>query len=83
MRIRDVSITRSLLHVGAWQFHIEINDNRFTGYFEDFGGFVTMVSECAKFFAIRHGLLRVKDANLTRKVAPGDGKTILPGDKGQ
>ena len=59
---------------------MEINGNRFEGFFDDFGGFITMVSECAKFFAIRHGLLRVKDAGLTRKVMPGDGTRVLPGD---
>jgi hypothetical protein len=62
---------------------MEINDNKFTGYFEDFGGFITMVTECAKFFAIRHNLLRVKDAGLTRQVVPGDGRVTLPGDKVQ
>jgi hypothetical protein len=80
MRITDCSIKRSMA-VSAWVFEIEIGQSRFTGYFDDFGGFITMVSECAKFFAIRHGLLRVKDAGLTRPVLPGDGRTVLPGDK--
>lgn len=83
MRITDCSIARSLAHINAWVFVIEINDNKFTGYFEDFGGFITMVTECAKFFAIRAGKLRVKDANLSRPVMPGDGRTVLPGDKAQ
>lgn len=82
MRITDVSITRSLAHVNAWVFQVEIGENKFTGYFEDFGGFITMVTECAKFFAIRAGKLRVKDAGLTRPVMPGDAAgRILPGDK--
>ena len=83
MRITDCSITRSLAHVSAWVFVIEIGDNKFTGYFGDFGSFITMVTECAKFFAIRAGKLRVKDANLSRPVMPGDGRTVLPGDKAQ
>lgn len=83
MKITDCSITRSLAHVSAWVFVIEINDNKFTGYFDDFGGFITMVTECAKFFAIRAGKLRVKDAGLTRQVIPGDGRIVLPGDKAQ
>lgn len=83
MRITDCSLSRSLAHLSAWVFTIEINGNKFTGYFEDFGGFITMVTECAKFFAIRAGKLRVKDAGLTRPVMPGDGKIILPGDTAQ
>lgn len=83
MRISDISLTRSLAHADAWVFHIEIADNKFTGYFNDFGGFITMVTECAKFFAIRAGKLRVKDAGMTRPVVPGDGRSVLPGDKAQ
>jgi hypothetical protein len=43
-----------------------------------------MVTECAKFFAIRAGKLRVKDAKLTRPTLPG-GFDInpLPGDRPQ
>lgn len=83
MKISDVSITRSLAHANAWVFAIEIGENKFTGYFNDFGGFITMVTECAKYFAIRHNLLRVKDAGMTRPMMPGDGQTVLPGDKAQ
>jgi hypothetical protein len=71
MRITDISIERSLVDVGTWKFELEINACRFTGYFADFGGFITMIAEATKFFAIRAGKLRVKDANLTRAVAPG------------
>jgi hypothetical protein len=82
MRISDVSIARSLVHVGAWQFVMEINGCRFTGFFDDFGGFITMVTECAKFYAIRAGKLRVKDAGLTRPTAPGGFDVErLPGDR--
>lgn len=82
MRITDCAITRSLAHGDAWLFMIEINDNKFTGYFNDFGGFITMVTECAKFMAIRAGKLRVKDAGLSLPVAPGNSQgVVLPGDK--
>lgn len=83
MLIRDVSIQRSLAHVNAWIFMIEIGDNKFTGYFDqNFGSFITMVTECAKFFAIRAGKLRVRDAGLTRPVVPGDEQgRVLPGDR--
>jgi hypothetical protein len=82
MHITDCTITRSLAHVNAWVFTIEVNDNKFTGYFNDFGGFITMVTECAKFMAVRAGKLRVKDAGFTRQVMPGDAQgKPLPGDK--
>jgi hypothetical protein len=82
MRITDCSLTRSLVHLNAWKFEVEINDCKYTGFFEDFGGFITMVTECAKFFAIRAGKLRVKDAGLSRDVAPGGfGFEALPGDR--
>lgn len=81
MRIRDIGIERSVLDVGSWKLHVAIGDNQFSGYFSDFGGFITAVSECAKFFAVRNGLLRVKDAGLTRAVEPGDGRLVLPGDR--
>ena len=68
MKIQDVSIQRSVTMVGAWQFHMEVGGNKFTGYFDDFGGFITMVTECAKFFAIKAGKLRPRDAGLTREV---------------
>ncbi len=84
MRITDVAIQRSLAHNSAWLFMIEINDNKFTGYFDDFGGFITMVTECAKFMAVRAGKLRVKDAGFTRPVAPGNSQgQVLPGDRAQ
>ena len=72
------------MHVHAWKFEMEINENKFSGYFEDFGGFLTMVKECAKFFAIRAGLLRVRDAGMTRLVLPGGHEgPPLPGDRAQ
>lgn len=84
MQITDISIGRSLMHVRAWKFEIEITENKFTGYFEDFGSFITMITECAKFFAIRAGKLRVRDAGLTRAVMPGDSEGhVLPGDRAE
>lgn len=81
MRIQNILIQKSPMHDRAWAMHIEINDCKFSGYFDDFGGFITAVTEAARFFAIRAGKLRVKDANLTRQVVPGDGRVVLPGDK--
>ncbi|KAF7958223.1 hypothetical protein AWV80_01240 [Cupriavidus sp. UYMU48A] len=82
MRITHISV-RPAATVAGWLLEIEINQNRFTGAFDDFGGFITAVTEAAKFFAVRMGKLRVRDANLTRQVVPGDGSTVLPGDRTQ
>jgi len=79
MRIQNILVQKSPVHERAWAMHIEINDCKFTGYFDDFGGFITAVGEAAKYFAVRAGKLRVKDANLTRTVVPGN----LPGDRVQ
>ncbi|MCX4154983.1 MULTISPECIES: hypothetical protein [Paraburkholderia] len=83
MKISHIAIERSLLDVGAWKFELEINQCRFEGHFDDFGGFITMITEAAKFFSVRAGLLRVTDARFTREVAPGrmGDEMILPGDK--
>jgi hypothetical protein len=81
MKITECSMEKSMVMAGSWRFIMEISGNRFEGFFDDFGGFLTMVKECAKFFAIRNGLLRVKDAGLTRKVVPGNGRVVLPGDE--
>lgn len=81
MHITHISV-RPAATVQGWLLEIEINSCRFTGAFDDFGGFITAVTECAKYFAVRAGKLRVKDANLTRAVVPGDGSArALPGDK--
>lgn len=81
MKITHISIEKSYLDRAAWKLELEVNGCKFTGFFDDFGGFLTAVTEATKFFAIRAGKLRVKDANLTRPVVPGDGRAILPGDK--
>lgn len=84
MRIQNILIQKSPVHDHAWVMHIEVNDCKFSGYFDNFGGFITAVTEAAKFFAVRAGKLRVKDANLTRVVVPGDGRAnVLPGDRAQ
>lgn len=72
MRIDDIFIRKSPVHERAWTFHIEMTGYKFTGYFEDWGGFLTMVQECAVFFAVRWGKLKHKDAkaHMTREVAP-------------
>lgn len=83
MKITHIAIAPSVLAVGTYKFELEINQCKFEGHFEDFGGFITMITEAAKFFSVRAGLLRVKDAKFTREVMPGrmGDEMILPGDK--
>lgn len=82
MRITACVMSRSIVMPGAWQFEIEVNGCKFTGMFDDFGGFVTMVTECAKFFAVRAGKLRAVDAKLTRPIVPGAmNGSVLPNDR--
>ena len=82
LRLTDIRIDRVATMPGARSLYIEWGDLKFTGYFDDFGGFITAVGEAAKFYAVRAGLLRAKDARATRDIAPGrtDG-VILPGDR--
>lgn len=82
MRIDDVTLARSYVVPNAWVFKMEINGFKFEGTFENnLGSFVTMVTEMGKWFAVKHNLLRARDAGLTRPVMPGDGRTVLPGDR--
>lgn len=72
MIIDNIELRRSTLHQRAWAFHIEMTGYKFTGYFEDWGGFLTMIQECATFFAVRWGKVKLKDVkrHMTREVAP-------------
>lgn len=83
MKISHIAILPSILDKSAYKFELEINQCRFEGHFDDFGGFITMITEAAKFFSVRAGLLRVKDARFTREVEPGrmGDQLVLPGDK--
>lgn len=73
MKIEDISIEKSLTHERAWILRGEIQGLKFTGYFDDFGGFLTAVQEMGTFFAHRLGKLSHTEAqrHLTRNVAPG------------
>lgn len=81
LQFSDISITRSYVTPGAYVLQVECNGCRYTGEFVDFGAFLMSVTEMTKFFAVRAGHLRVKDAGLTRQVKLGtmDNK-VLPGD---
>jgi hypothetical protein len=79
MNIKNISITRALT-LDGWKLEIEVGAFQYTGVFEDMQTFIMAVSEAVKFFAVRHNLLRAKDAGLSRVILPGDGKTVLPGD---
>lgn len=73
-KIDDISLTRSHVSVGGharpFVFHIEMSGYKFTGYFDTWPGFLTMVAECGTFFAYKWGKKTRVAANsvLTRKV---------------
>ncbi len=83
MKITHIAITPSVLDRSAYKFELEINQCKFEGHFDDFGGFITMIAEAARFFSVRAGLMRVKDARFTREVLPGrmGDEMVLPGDR--
>jgi hypothetical protein len=84
LKLTDIRIERVATMPGARSLVMEWGDLKFTGYFDDMGGFITAVGEAARFYAVRNGLLRSKDARFTREVQAGrmDG-LVLPGDKRQ
>lgn len=83
MKIQNISIEKSALEAGVYRLAIQVNDCEFQGYFGDFGGFISAVTEATKFFAVRAGLLRVRDAGFTRDVMPGrmGDEMLLPGER--
>jgi hypothetical protein len=67
----DISIAPSrLASAGKWKMQIEVSGFRYTGFFSDFGGFLTAVTDAAQFFAVRTGRMKLKDAKTTRPLAP-------------
>lgn len=70
MIIDNIVLERSPVHaVGIYVLHIEAGGNKFSGYFEaNIPSFVTCVTDAAKYFAVRHGLLKNKDARATREI---------------
>lgn len=75
MHLTDISITKSLV-MKAWVMEVTMmtpqGEMKSTQHFDDFGGFLTAVKECAVFFAVRLGKLDAADANknvLTRAVS--------------
>lgn len=72
MRIDDIIVRKSPVHDRAWVLHVEMTGYKFTGYFEDWGGFLTAVQECATFFAVKWGKAKLKDVqrHMTRQVEP-------------
>lgn len=72
MRIDDIVLKKSPVHERAWVLHVEMTGYKFSGYFDDWGGFLTAVTECATFFAVRWGKAKLNDSKrfMTRDVAP-------------
>lgn len=76
LRLNNISVGPALLG-GVGDFKLYINartqhgDLEFTGYFNDFGGFLTAVKDAAVFYTARLGRIPAKDANeklLTRPI---------------
>lgn len=63
MKIDDIDISRSLVCPGSWIFNLEMSGCKFTGQFDNWGGFLTMIQECAMFFAVRWGKMEKEQAN--------------------
>lgn len=76
LRLNDIWIKRSpLVGTGDFCLHIDARtqhgDLQFSGYFNDFGGFMTAVKDAGVFFATRMGRIPAESANrtlLTRQV---------------
>lgn len=76
LRLNSISVGPSLV-AGVGDFKLYINartqhgDIEFTGYFNDFGGFLAAVKDAAVFYTARMGRIPAKDANqnlLTRPI---------------
>lgn len=72
IKLDDIRIAPSPVHdKGVWVLHIEMGGMKFSGYFDSFPGFLTAVQDCGKYYAVRLGKMRAKDAEATRDIAPG------------
>ena len=75
LRLNDIQIRRALL-AGTGDFVLEIDartqhgDVKFTGYFDDFGGFLTAVKEAAVFFTSRLGRIPPGEATVKPHESP-------------
>lgn len=76
LRLNDIMIRRSpIAGTGSFVLHIDAKtqhgDLKFSGYFDDFGGFLTAVKDAAVFYTARMGRIPAGDANaklLTRPI---------------
>lgn len=69
MKIDNILIQRSPVHDrGVFVLHIEVRGDKFTGYFEDMPGFLTAVTDAAKYFMVRLGRISSKQAAATRDI---------------
>lgn len=79
MHLDTFTIGRSIL---GWKIEATCNGCSSTLDFDDFGGYLMAITDMVKFFGVRAGAIRAKDANLTLKVVPGAmDNTLLPGEK--
>lgn len=74
VKIDDLILKRSPIKIdhmhNPWVFHIEIGGYKFTGYFDSWPGFLTMIGEAGTFFAYKWGKLKKEEAqrNVSRKL---------------
>lgn len=75
MKIDNILIQRSPVHdKGVFVLHVEMIGFKFTGYFDDMPGFLTAVTDAAKFFAVRMGRISNAQARATREIADNGNK---------
>lgn len=75
LRLNDIWIKRAAVTgVGDFCLHIDARtqhgDLQFSGYFNDFGGFMTAVKDAGVFFATRMGRIPADQANRTLLTRP-------------
>lgn len=72
MKIDNILIQPSPVHdKGVYVLHMEIMGFKFSGYFDTMAGFLTAVTDAAKFFAVRMGRISNAQARATREIQDG------------
>lgn len=84
LRLNDIWIKKSPIK-GTGDFVLHINaktqhgDLQFSGYFDDFGGFLAAVKDAAVFYTVRMGRIPAADANaklLTRPIVVNPDRSV-------
>lgn len=72
-RFTELSLVKSPVHASAWNLTMAIGELKYDGWFSDFEGFRTAITDATVFYAHRLGKISLKAANRisTRDFAPG------------